>query len=586
MRLKARSGVCANHTMDTQFTERPDSDAHRVASRYEMIAHISDGGFFDWSRKDGWVASDKLRLLLSLPPDEPADLVTLALRRLSTASLKQLQQARRALCASQPQLSIDLETRGGRVLELRAMGVFAGDKCVRLVGSLCDVTRDRLAASTLRRHAYTDDLTGLSNRRAAHSHLQSSLKRAHIEPIALVYLDVENYGTVNENYGITVAEEFLKRFAQRMRQHSSECTCIARVSITEFLILCRDHKQSEAKHKFESLRREIERNIDIQGSVSITPCVIAGLNWVNNRREDSKTALRNAEIAMHCAKQGHSREVMLYEPFMLEAKLEYQRTADALRGGMARNEFELYYHPIINTQDRSNVGLEALLRWNSPLLGFTPADKFVPILEEHGLITELTESLLDRLLADLIDWDRIGVMPDYVSFNLSPLQLASPSLLKHCEAFFNRISVFDVQIVFEITESAVIEDLPYAQKVLKVLRDMGAVIALDDFGRGYSSLAVLHQLPIDILKLDGQFTESLFDSERSEQVIRSILQLSETLNLPAVAERVETASEAEWFIEAGCQYLQGFLFSSPMSPLDTVQYVIETRNTPQYSQAL
>lgn len=562
---------------------RRDSHSHTDGQRdpdpvsicqHELLAQISASGVFDLREGHAPALSPRLLELFELRRDGEQDRLPALLRSLTSSNRRELRGSIRALTPGNPLLVMDVQTGSERIIEVRALAMFNAEGTLqRLIGTADDVTSLRRSSTEHRTEATTDYLTGLANRRAAQAHIERFIAIADRRPFALGFIDLDRFKEINDNFGHAAGDHLLKVIAERLLTAAGPDDVVARLGGDEFMVLFTAASEAELLPYLKNMQRAVQTPILLDDTNRMTPSVSVGATWVNTSSTSEGDILREADTAMYASKEKRIGEIIIFENEMLEARRRYQHTVQALRRGIQQREFELWYQPIINVHNENWLGIEALMRWNSPELGCVAADDFVEMLEANGLITDMTQTLLDRLTGDIEVWNRLNCLPDSVAFNLSPQQLASEALSEQCGSFLERIDDLPVQLVFEVTESAVIENLDDAQSRLRELRAMGCRIALDDFGVGYSSLAVLHQLPIEILKLDGTFTESLFSSERAQKIVRSILDLANTLSVPAVAERVESAEQAEWLGAAGCTYLQGYLFCAPMSSVDVRRYL-------------
>ncbi len=566
--------------------ERPRDDGRSVhalqtspfatfISRHELLTQISTGGHFDLIEGCPPLFSSRMLELFELRRDGEHTRLSALLRSLTTTDRRTLRGSIKALNPANPLLVMDVKVGPELIVELRAVATFdTAGAVVRLVGTAYDVTAVRESHSEHRTEATTDYLTGLANRRAAQTHIERYILNADSKPFGLGFIDLDRFKEINDSFGHAAGDHLLKVIAERLLAATGPDDIVARLGGDEFMVLFAADNEAALRPFLANMQSAVQVPILLDDTNRMTPSVSVGATWVDHSTTSEGEILREADTAMYASKERRIGEIIIFENAMLEARLKYQRTVESLRRGIQQREFELWYQPIINVRNDGYLGIEALMRWNSPELGCVTADEFVEMLEANGMVTDLTQNLLDCLAADIATWNRMGCLPDSVAFNLSPQQLASPSLGEQCRGFLERLDDMPVQIVFEVTESAVIENLDDAQARLHELRAMGCRIALDDFGVGYSSLAVLHQLPIEILKLDGTFTESLFSSERAQKIVRSILDLANTLSVPAVAERVESSEQAEWLSDAGCTYLQGYLFCAPLASGDALRYLL------------
>jgi EAL domain-containing protein (putative c-di-GMP-specific phosphodiesterase class I) len=288
---------------------------------------------------------------------------------------------------------------------------------------------------------------------------------------------------------------------------------------------------------------------------------------VSELGEEKADALtRNADVAMYVAKSRGKARFEIYEPSMHPDLVEQRELHDDLSGALEREEFALYYQPIVDMRDGSIVGAEALLRWNHPTRRLVPPSKFIPIAEQSGLISAIGRWVLEQACRQAAIW-RAG-FPEYpqlsISVNVSARQLADPGFPAELQAALDRVRVEPQMLTLELTESMMLKDDEVTAERMARIRETGARIAIDDFGTGYSSLSYLQQFPVDAIKIDRSFTERLSADGRNFEVTRTIVELGRSLGLEIVAEGIEHAGQVAAIRSLGCTHAQGYYFGRPM----------------------
>ncbi|HET8720489.1 MAG TPA: GGDEF domain-containing phosphodiesterase, partial [Nitrospira sp.] len=290
---------------------------------------------------------------------------------------------------------------------------------------------------------------------------------------------------------------------------------------------------------------------------------------------NAETLYANAEAALKQAKKSGER-VLFYAPAMTARISEALTLENKLRSALEKNQFVLHYQPKILVTDRKIAGLEALIRWNDPEMGLVPPAKFIPLLEETGLILDVGKWALSQVARDCATWKAAGVRPPLVAVNVSPIQLRQKDFVQTVMDAFEKTEGAGGALGLEITESVIMQNLDETIDKLSAIRNLGVGISVDDFGTGYSSLAYIARLPIHELKVDRSFIIGITESEESLAIVTSIISLAHSLKLQVVAEGVETETQAAVLDRLGCDQLQGYLFSKPLPPA-AVPNLISTR---------
>ena len=419
-----------------------------------------------------------------------------------------------------------------------------------------------------------DDLTGLPNQILFIKYLKTEIDR--IRPsknlrFAVLFLDIDRFKIVNENFGHHVGDELLVNFTQRLKNCGENQKMIARVGGDEFAILLEniidtkevitwvDWLQKEMTFTFGTNEQEIFTTISVGIALSKTECIY--------KPED---VLRDAHTAMYRAKDlGKSRHEVFTRGMHTQVAKRFQIEADirrALKFQEQKQEFYLQYQPIISMENNTTIGFEALVRWQHPSHGLIPANDFIPIAEDTGLIVPLGKWILQEACCQLSVWKTLFPVdpPLIMSINLSAQQLNQPDLIEFIEKTLNFTGLEGENIKLEIAESVAMKDVETTIGILLKLRSLGIRLSIDDFGTGYSSLSYLHRFPANTLKVDKSFINNMGETEEDMAIVRTIIMLGHTLGMNIVAEGVETIAQQEKLQGLGCEYGQGYFFSQPL----------------------
>ena len=423
--------------------------------------------------------------------------------------------------------------------------------------------------------SYYDSLTGLPNRPLFHERLRVQLADAEAKKtrVAVMVLDIERFKTINDTLGRQAGDGLLAEVAKRLKQGGHPASWHARLGGDHFAIVVPAITTDEALTKRNERRlRQIFGSpfavLDHQLRVSAR----LGIALYPQDGQDSDTLLHNAEAALKTAKASGERS-LFYTPDMTARSPEKFSLENKLREALEKNQFVLHYQPKVDLRTRSILGLEALIRWQHPELGLAPPAKFIPLLEETGLILDVGAWALKHAAMDHRNWSDSGLKPPKIAVNISAIQIRQRDFVKTVE---QAIAEAPGAIDLEITESIVMEDVLSSITRLNELRRLGVSVAIDDFGTGYSSLAYLARLPVETLKIDRSFVKAMDDDPTARTLVQTIISLAHSLRLQVVAEGVETERQAELLRELQCDQMQGYLFSKPL-PAEALAKLLQTK---------
>ncbi len=436
-----------------------------------------------------------------------------------------------------------------------------------LEGSLQDVTRRKQAEARLSHLAHHDGLTDLPNRVLFMDRLEQALGRArlHGRRVALLYLDLDRFKVINDTLTHEAGDRLLRAIARRLEQSARAGDTVARLGGDEFAILLEDLDSQEGIAALaEPLLRTFDAPVPADGS-ELFVTVSMGISVYPEDGTDALTLLRNADTAMYRAKARGRNHYLFYTADMNAKAFERLSFETSLRRALEREEFVLHYQPQIELASGRVTGVEALLRWRHPEMGLVLPARFVPLLEETGLIVPVGEWVVRTACRARQGWRCNGDGVDLpVAVNLSLRQFIDPGLEARLYEILAETGMTGGGLQLEITET-VMQEPERAGRVLETLHEMGILLAVDDFGVGYSSLNHLKRFPIDTLKIDRSFIHGVPTDLQDGAIVTAVVALARSMRLQVVAEGVETEAQLEFLRELSCDCVQGFLTGAPMT---------------------
>ena len=446
----------------------------------------------------------------------------------------------------------------------------------RKTSELLAVTESQRRQRAQARYLATRDLlTGLPNRSCLQHRLARTLARAkgreHL--LAVIFVDLDRFKSINDTFGQDCGDLVLKAMADRLRPCVRPGDTIARNSGDEFVFILPDLAKREDASAFASkVLAAIRMPVDLSGR-GVYCTASAGIAFFPNDGSTAADLIRNADIAMDCAKQAGRNNFQFFVPGMHDLVTRRHELEIDLRVALHRGEFEVVYQPKFAIATGAVSGFEALLRWRHPLHGLLTPAEFVPILEDTGLIVPIGEWVLRCALHQVKRWRSLGLTTCPIAVNLSARQFHQGDLDKVVARALAESGLDASAIELELTETSLMREPEEAARMLGLIADSGVRIAVDDFGTGYSSLGYLKRFPIDALKLDRSFIRGVAEDAEDAAIVKAIIELARSLGLKVIAEGVETREQLDFLARHGCDEAQGFLFSAAVDGPDTDEWL-------------
>ena len=466
--------------------------------------------------------------------------------------------------------SMVVETRDGRSIQIVNEPLADGG----WVATHEDITERRLAEDQIRHLAHYDALTNLPNRALFHEKLKQELDRITAgAQLAVLYIDIDEFKSVNDTLGHLIGDELLKSVAASLSRCVAASDFVARLGGDEFAIVQTAVKTPAevtelVRRVFDTIREPYEcfgHQVTTDASIGIALAPQHGV--------DLDQILKNADLAMYAAKSAGRRTYRFFEPAM-DAQVRARHILEVeLRQAIIDGALEVYYQPCISLEDNKITGCEALLRWHHSERGMIPPAEFIPIAEDTGLINQLGEWVLTTACAEAATW------PDHIKLavNVSPVQFKSGTLALKIVAALAASGLAANRLELEITEAVLIRDDEAALAILHQLRGIGVRIALDDFGTGYSSLSYLQRFPFDKIKIDRCFVNDIAEPDGSSCIVQAVVNIATERRMTTTAEGVETEQQRELLRTLGCSEMQGYLFSPPKPAADVRRLLLAHR---------
>lgn len=473
--------------------------------------------------------------------------------------------------------------RDGKIIwvseNVRMVAIPDKNECI-FEGSVIDITERKSYERKIRFQATHDALTGLPNRYLLYDRMQQAIAAAHRNgtKVALMFIDLDRFKLINDSLGHQIGDELLRVVATRLSLCVRAGDTVARQGGDEFVVLLCDLLAPNSVDEIVSrVLSEVAAPALLNGREVEVTCSV-GISVYPDDGADVKELLQHSDAAMYAAK-GRGRNSSAYFAAAMNAHSDDRLDLlYRLRSAVLNEDFILHYQPKIRLMDGVIIGVEALIRWEDTVRGTVSPAEFIPFSEENGLINAIGIWVLKTACQQSVAWQQAGLAPLVMSVNLSPHQLSREDFIDVVREIIASTGIDPTYLEFEITETAVMEDVERSLAVLQCLKALGVRIAIDDFGTGYSSLYYLKRFPVDTLKIDRFFINEITSSPKDAAIVAAIVSLAHLLKLSVVAEGIETDEQCRFLTESGCEEAQGHLFYKPMPGLEATTLLVKNQN--------
>jgi len=423
-----------------------------------------------------------------------------------------------------------------------------------------------------------DSATGLASRSLFLNRLEHAFSKSNRQQatgVAVLFIDFDDFKSINDNYGHQAGDEVLKISAERMLAELRSSDTLARIGGDEYAILLEDLENDSMtmiiSHRIlEVMKKPINTE---RGSILVS--VSIGVCLKDDKTETFEDLLKNADHAMYHVKNHGKNSIQVYETSLHQSIVNAKKLLLELRTAIDKQQLFFHYQPIVELDTNKILGFEALLRWNHPTKGIISPNQFIHIAEKNDLIRDIDKQLFSDIARQIVEWKKINSEPIYISINISSQRFVDSKLITELEYVMDKYKLPDNSIVIEVTEHILMENIAKARKLFHQIKSLGIRISLDDFGTGYSSLSYIHQLPFDAIKIDRSFVSNIHQDDKEHPIISIIVALAKTLKIKLIAEGIETPEQLKRLRELNCDFGQGYFLSPPL-PADEAKNLLRS----------
>ena len=574
-------------TMDISFAmENFDREAKRKASQESLVqteklleemsnmAHVGGWEFDTRSGEGTWTA--EVARIHDMDPSQATN-IAIGLSVYQGTWLENIETAMSEAINDGKSYDLELQmvTSEGNEKWVRTIGtpIMENGVVTRIRGSMQDITVQKVAEEKALWLANFDSLTGLPNGNLLKDRVRYLLNIAqrNSESLTVMFLDLDNFKNINDSLGHTIGNEVLIEVAKRIKLAVRDEDTVSRLGGDEFIMLFPKTDSNAAMHIATKLITEISKaSVFGHNELTITPSI--GIAIYPNDGEDFETLLKNADTAMYKVKNSSRNGFQFFTQEMQLNLARNLRLENALRHALERNELQLYYQPQISIANGNIIGAEALLRWRHPELGMISPAEFIPIAESSGQIIAIGEWVLRTAMQQAKAWMDSGLAPIVIAVNLSAVQFRQDNLLKVVTDILKEVQLPNEYLELELTEAVTMHDPKSVIKVMNKFHEQGIRMSIDDFGTGYSSLSYLKKFKVYKLKIDQSFIHDISDDPEDRAIVSAIIDMAQNLGLQTIAEGVETTEQLDFLRLHGCNEVQGYYFSKPLSSVEFEQF--------------
>lgn len=562
-----------------------------VLRNTQKIAHL---GNWDWERCTDYItwSEEALRVLDVAPKYFYSPRLAL-FKTVHPSDLSSLQQALE-LCIKQGRaFSLDIQLvhtdETEHVAHIQGEAEMQQGRVEKIHGTIQDITERRRIEDQVHHLSCYDPLTSLPNRTLFKTILNQAISHCERNKLLLtgLFVRIDRFKRINETLGAAIGDRVLQMFAQRMMRalRNSDYivaasnidpteTTVSRLGDSEFIVML--NYICDARDTIKVVNRifkEIALPFEVEGNDIYLGANI-GIVVYPEDGKDVDTFIKNGEFAMNHAREQGQNSHQFFNKILHIAAFRKLSLENSLRHALERNELVLHYQAKVDLLSNQTIGMEALVRWQHPVLGLVPPDQFIPIAEESGLIIPIGAWVLATACRQLHTWQLEGLPPLVLAVNVSACQFRHKDFFLHLCKVLDSTGLSAQSLKLELTESTLMMDINEAMAILREIRTLGVRISIDDFGTGYSSLSYLKKLPISELKIDQSFIRDLPDNEDDNMIASAIIALAKSLSLEVVAEGVENQQQLDFLRHHGCDTVQGYLFSKPLPPEQFSQFML------------
>lgn len=438
-----------------------------------------------------------------------------------------------------------------------------------------DITTIKAQKEELAYKAYYDEHTGLINRTYMTKLIDNDVRRAKEEDVSIniLYIDIDNFKQINDTIGYKMADEFIYKFSMILKEYESATTKVARFDSDEFVISIYDGSRYAAMDIAKDIRKKLSSPMVLSNGLTQNLTVSIGINQYPEGGRKALDLISNADIALHKVKESGKNGVLVFNEEMLDEFLKKIEMENTIKRALEQDKFVLYYQPQYQVDNKKLRGVEALIRLKDEVLGFVSPASFIPLAEKNGSIVEIGEWVIRRAFEDYNAWREAYEFDGVISLNISTIQFKQVTFESTLYSLIKEYKMDPSKVEIEITESVFADNTFLLSEMIKRIRNNGIKVSLDDFGTGYSSLSYLKNIPIDTLKIDKSFIDSIGELKSSDIITSSLIDMVKKLGLEIIAEGVETQEQFEFLSELHCDNVQGFYLAKPMDA-DSLRKII------------